>query len=233
MDKIWYLHNVNLFHGLEDHEIQEILDIMPVASYRMGEFLFYTGDAADCLFILQVGAVKVSYITVNGDEKILNVFQAGDIFGDLFLGAFRHRIGMAEALEDVVVCKLEESDFLDLIQRYPKVGLNFIRHQADERRQTMSRMHALMRMDAKHRLLGTLLNLSRRFCCSDGEWFTLTDSLTQEDLANMTGLNRSTVSSLINALRRDGVLGGSGRSLSVNRVRVERLLENAGVEALV
>jgi CRP-like cAMP-binding protein len=93
-------------------------------------------------------------------------------------------------------------------------------------------MHALMSMDARHRLLGVLLGLARRYCCEDSPWFTLHESLTQEDIANMAGLNRSTVSLLINELRREGILGGTGRSLTVNRIAVEERLKEAGTEIL-
>jgi CRP/FNR family transcriptional regulator, cyclic AMP receptor protein len=231
--EIWNLRNVRLFEDLTPDELDRVLEIMPVRSYRKGEFVFFTGDDADSLFVLQVGTVKVSYVTLNGDEKILNIFQPGDVFGELFLGKYRHRVGEARAMEDVVVGVLCEGDFLELIHRVPRIALNFIRHLADEQRETLQRMHALMRMEARYRLLGTLLSIARRYCCTDGDWFTLPASLTQEDIANMAGLNRSTVSSLINDLRREGVLGGSGRSLTVNRVAIEDLLEDAGLEVLV
>lgn len=232
MQEIWNLRNVHLFDGLTPAQMDEILRIMPVRSYRKDEYLFLAGDVAGCLYILQVGMVKISFIDGNGDEKILNIFQAGDIFGDLFLGKYRFRIGQAQALSDVVVCRLNETDFLNLIQRFPTVALNFIRHQADSHRETTARLHALMRMNAKHRLMGILLSLARRYCCNQGDWFTLPASLTQEDLANMVGLNRSTVSSLINDLRREEVLGGTGRSLTVNRVMIEKILEDAGADIL-
>ncbi|MBN8590682.1 MAG: Crp/Fnr family transcriptional regulator [Anaerolineae bacterium] len=87
-------------------------------------------------------------------------------------------------------------------------------------------------MDARHRLLGTLLILARRYCCDGGEWFALPESLTQEDLAKMTGLNRSTVSVLINELRRENVLGGVGRKLMVNKVVVESIMKAKGSEIL-
>lgn len=232
MEEVWNLRNVHLFQGLTPAQMDDILSIMPVNSYRRGEFVFMAGEAADRIYVLQVGTVKVSYVDLNGDEKILNIFQAGDIFGDLFLGKYRQRIGQAEALEDVVVCPLREVDFLNLIQRFPQVALNFIRHQSDEHRETVARMHALMSMDAKHRLLGVLQGLARRYCCAEEPWFALHESLTQEDIANMAGLNRSTVSLLINELRREGILGGSGRSLTVNRRAIEEILEQSGSEIL-
>ncbi|MBZ0277754.1 MAG: Crp/Fnr family transcriptional regulator [Anaerolineae bacterium] len=232
MDEIWNLRHVDLFQGLSAAQMDDMLKTMPMANYRKHEFIFMAGDTADCVYLVQAGTIKVSYVDLNGEEKILNIFQQGDVFGDLFLGKYRLRIGNAQALEDAVVCRLTEADFVGLVQRFPLVALNFIRHQADEHRETVARMHALMSMDAKHRLLGTLLSLARRYCCTQSDWFSLPDSLTQENIANMTGLNRSTVSLLINELRREGILGGSGRVLTVNRKAVEQLLEKTGSEIL-
>ena len=232
MEEFWNMRGINLFDGLTGEEIEEVLELAPPRSYRKGEYIFLTGDDADALYILELGTVKVSYVTLNGDEKVLNIFQPGDIFGELFLGKYRRRIGEAQALEDVIVCKMSEDTFLSLIQRVPQIALNFIRHLADSQRETLARTHALMRAEAKYRLSGVLLSMARRYCCTDPDWFELPASLTQEDIANMSGLNRSTVSSLINDLRREGVLGGTGRSLKVNRTAIETLLEEAGLEIL-
>ena len=233
MEEIWNLRDTNLLSKLSPEEVTSVLNTMPMANYRAGEYLFHTGEAADCLYLLQAGTVKVSYITLNGDEKILGIFQSGDIFGELFLSKYRHRIGDAQALEDVTVCRLTESDFLVLLERFPQFGLNFIYHLVDEQRETIARLHTLMRTEALYRLLGTLLSIARRYCCTNQEWFELNPSLTQEDIANMAGINRSTVSSLVNDLRRQGVLGGTGRLLKVNQIAVEKILEDAGLEVLV
>jgi len=232
VDELWNMRGINLFNGLTGDEIEEVLRLAPPRSYRKGEYIFFAGDAADALYILELGTVKVSYVTLNGDEKVLNIFRPGDIFGELFLGKYRRRVGEAQALDDVIVCKMSEETFLSLTRRVPQIALNFTRHLADSQRETLARAHALMRADAKYRLSGILLSMARRYCCTESDWFELPASLTQEDIANMAGLNRSTVSSLINDLRRDGVLGGAGRSLQVNRQAIEALLEEAGLEVL-
>jgi CRP-like cAMP-binding protein len=233
VDEVWSLRNVRIFEGLPPDEIEQAMADMPRQQFQRGEYIFFTGDNADSLYILERGTVKVSYITLNGDERILNIFQAGDVFGDLFMGEYRHRIGEAQALEGVVVCKLGEVTFLEMIQNHPRIGLNFIRHLTDEHRRTLARMHALMRSEARYRLLGTLLNIARRYCCTDGSWFELPGSLTQDDIAKMADLNRSTVSTLINEFRRDGLLGGSGRALRADRAAIEQMLEDAGLEVLM
>lgn len=231
--EIWNLRDVELFSGLEPREIEEVMRVMPTFHFRRGQHIFLAGEVADSLYVLQEGSVKVSYITLNGDEKVLNIFRAGDVFGELFLGKYRHRIGEAQALSAVTVGRLCEESFLDLVQRYPRIALNFMRHFADYQRETLARMHALMRMEARYRLLGTLMSVARRYCCTESTWFELPTSLTQEDLANMASLNRSTVSTLINEFRREGVLGGNGRKLTVNQAAVAAILDEAGFEVLV
>ncbi len=73
MEEIWNLRNINLFHGITPVQMDEVLTAMPVTSYREHEFVFMAGDDADCVYIVQVGTVKVSYIDLNGEEKILNI----------------------------------------------------------------------------------------------------------------------------------------------------------------
>jgi len=232
MDKIDTLQNSQLFYGIHPNELSSILKNIPLTSHKKNHFIFMTGEVAECIFVIKSGTVKVSYVDMNGQEKILNIFQTGDVFGNLFLGKYRFRIGYAQAINKVQVYRLGEQDFIQLIEQYPKIATNYIRYQADEHRETIARMHALMSMDAKHRVLGILLSLVRRYCCDYGDSYLLPASLTQADLANMTGLNRSTVSLIINELRRDGILGGSGRSLSVNKSALEEVLADIGSEIL-
>lgn len=225
--------NNRLFEGLKSEEISEVMRYITITRYRRDHFLFHTGDKPDCIFLLQEGMVKVSYGNLRGEEKTVSLYQAGDIFGDLFLGKYRHRIGIAMALDDVTVGKIAERDLIRLTERFPRVGMNFIRHLADAQRETLARMHALMHLNARSRLLGTLLSLSRRYCCTEEDgWFTVPDCISQEDLAHLTCLNRSTVNVQINKLRKQGILGGTGRTLTVNRPAVIQMLEDAGLEIL-
>jgi len=226
------LANSVLFDGLSDDDVNHVLTVLRISQHQQGDYLFSSGEDASCIYLLQEGIVKVSYITPSGEEDVLAIFESGDIFGELFLGKYRYRIGFAQAIEDSVVLRLGESQLYDLIGEFPAIGINFIKHLADAKREAMARMHALLRTDAKSRLLGVLLSLSRQKCCVYASEFVLNENITQEDLANMTGLNRSTVSSLINQLRREGVLGGTRRKLTVDLNAVQSLLDESGFELL-
>jgi CRP/FNR family transcriptional regulator, cyclic AMP receptor protein len=223
---------MELFEGLSLGETEHILEMLRTRYHRQGQFIFNTRQQANYLFVLQSGLVKVSYISPDGNQKILNICESGDIFGELFLGQYRYRIGQAQAMSDCTIYLLSEDDLQHIMRCYPIVGINFMRHLVDSHRRTMARMHALQRTDAKVRLLGTLLYLARHICCSQGRYYALNSAITQQDLADMTGLNRSTVSSLINRVRDEGLLGGSGRELTINKAAIEDALWKEGFELL-
>lgn len=222
----------SLFEGLPYSEIRQLLHTLRSRRVLQGQYIFNTGQEATCLYLLHDGLIKVSYITPDGNTKILEICESGDIFGELFLGEYRFRIGQAQAMIDCTVYGLGEEDLQVIIRRYPQIAMNFIRHLVDSQRRTLARMHALQRTDAKSRLLGTLLYLSRTMCCQEGRYFTLNPSITQQDIADMTGLNRSTVSSLINRLRDEGILGGTGRYLTIDVNLIEDALWDEGFELL-
>jgi CRP-like cAMP-binding protein len=77
------------------------------------------------------------------------------------------------------------------------------------------------------RLLAILIDLGQRYGQPIADGYRLATELTQEDIARLVGLNRSTVSLLINRFRRDGVLGGHGRQLEIYQAPVQALLEQA------
>lgn len=220
------------FNGLTSAEINTALSLIPRSQNRRGESLFHVGEKAECIFLLFNGLVKKSFFSPGGDEKIISIVQSGDIFGELFLGKYGFRIGTAQAIADTHVGRVTKPNLLKLFEQFPQLSLNLIAHLADEQRETLARLHALMHIDARHRLLGTLLSLARRVECSSCEWHQLPSGITQDDLANIACLNRSTASLYINELRAQGILGGKGRLVTVNRPAVEALLREAGMEIL-
>jgi CRP-like cAMP-binding protein len=223
------LRHLPIFRGAE---VERVMPFIHLAYHPKGTYLFYDGDKPDGIYLLLSGSVKVTHVNPGGAEKVISIYERGDIFGELILGKYRRNLGSAIALNDIQVGKISEQNVLVLIQRDPDFAMNLIRYLADEQRETLARMHALMHLDARHRLLGTLLHLARRYCCINGGWSHLPNSITQEDIASIACVNRSTASLLINHLRRDGILGGKGRTLTINRHAIEYLLQQDGLEIL-
>ncbi len=229
-DSIWSLRNLHLFKDLTPEELRELSPFLDTHQYRRGEFIFHMGEEADRLYFLDKGTIKIAVMSPEGEERILDIFREGDTFGELFFAkTMRRRIGTAQAISDVAVRTMTGESFMGLMRTRPDLCLNFVRHLVEQQRRTLMRIEALMHIDAGPRLLAILLDLAERCGQRTGDCYTLPENLTQGDLARMVGLNRSTVSLLINDYRRKGLLGGHGDILIIYPTPARAFLRKAGL----
>ncbi len=224
MSDLWKLPGLHLFADLEPAEREKVLRITTVEHFEPGEVLFRPGDPGDRLYLLHRGRVKTFVLSEQGQEKIMHIFHPGDAFGSLLHGPSPPDLPWAQALDDVTVSSMDEAAFKRFMQTCPDLCMNLFRYMTAHHIADMHRMEILIHTQASHRLLLTLLDLGDRLGHSDAEQFELDPCFTHEDLANMIGVARTTVSTLISQLRHSGVLSGQGRCLIVHRQAVERFL---------
>lgn len=225
MTELWKLRKFNLFAGLNPAEKEEILDMVTIKGFARGEFLFQPGAGHRRIYLLQHGRVKVYLLSPKGNEKIVDVFLLGDVFGSFLLDAQTEALPWAEALDDVVAGVMDEAGFRRFMQTCSPLCLNLMRHMRAQNTALMQRLGVLLHSQASHRLVQVLLDLGDRLEQSEAEHLALDPSLTHEELANLIGVARTTVSELIGQLREVGILGGSGRRLVVYRRAAEQFLQ--------
>ncbi len=229
MNELQNLRQLDLFSDLKPNTIEQILRIITVRHFESGEYIFRPGDPCDRLYLLHHGRVKTHVYSDSGQEKIMHIFHPGDAFGGLLLGTTHGDVPWAQAMDDVIVSYMDESAFKRFMGAFPDLCMNIFRYMAEHHADDMRRMERFIHTDARSRLVHTLLDLGSRLGYAEAEFYELAPSYTHEDLANMVGVVRSTVSDVIGQLRREGVLGGQGRSLIVNRSAAEQFLLDASV----
>jgi len=228
-DAIWNVRDLRLFETLTPRQLRKLKPLFGVRHYRQGEVLFQMGDTADLLYFVEKGAIKASLISPEGNEHVLDIFKPGDVFGELFATEGHQRTATAEALSTVIVRTLTEDAFKRLMQMLPDVCHYFVRYLVEEQRRTLVRLEAVMHMETGPRLLTFLLDLAERCGRRTNGYSTLVPGrITQGELASMVGLNRTTVTLLINAYRREGVLGGRRNILLIHPARARAALRRAG-----
>jgi len=223
--EVWNLQRLNLFAGLKPETMEQVLRIVTVEQIARGEFVFRPGDPENRLYLLHHGRVKTYVLTERGQEKIMHLFHPGDAFGGLLLGTTHGELPWAQALDDVVVSSLDETAFKRFMQTLPDLCMGLFRYLAAHHANDMRRLETLIHTDASQRLVLTLLELGDRTGCAGAESFELGARFSHEDLANMIGVVRSTVSETIGQLRQAGVLSGQGRCLIVHRPAAEQFLK--------
>ena len=223
------LRSLRLFAGLGPQEVRETARFLDIRYYRPGEFIFDMGEQADRLYFLERGIIKVMIVSPDGRERILDVVNAGNTFGESYLSSGKHRTAAAQSLTAATVRTITLEAFTNLMETLPTLCLNFVRHLTDLQRRTLVRLDAQMQMDRGLRLLAVLLDLAERCGQRTGDQYTLPGELTQGELARMVGLNRSTVSVLLNDYRRNGVLGGQGGVIVIYSSPARAVLRKAGL----
>ncbi len=128
-EKIGLLSEVALFAGLSEADMQAIGHATTMTHCTRGQQIMAPDDPPDRIHIIKKGRVRVYRMSPEGKQLTLDIYEKGTILGDMdLLGQDPLPEAYAEALDDGVVCTITPDELKRLIERYPSVGLNIIRH---------------------------------------------------------------------------------------------------------
>jgi CRP-like cAMP-binding protein len=190
--------------------------------FERGECLFHQGDRGEGVLLLLDGRVKVCLIGCSGQKTILRIHLPGSLIGMSALGALQVRDATATALETVTTVELTLADMQAVLLEDSALGLRVMRMLLDRLADLHSRLADLQAASVDQRLARVLLALGQRDPIAEA---TPTISLTHEDLSNMVGARRPTVTSALNRFVHDGLIEKCGRNIVVrDPERLTRLL---------
>jgi CRP-like cAMP-binding protein len=222
--KLWYLKNVNLFHGMSDDQMRFVEERTVMREIRRKEVLYLPGDAGDRIYLLKRGVVKISALNDEGREIILALMRPGEVFGEEAALDDGPRDHMAEAYEDALICVITRQDFLGILRAHPDMAFKVTKLVGFRLKTLRSRVEGLLFKGAPARLAQTLLDLARDHGVSDDRGVLLRLKLSQQDLASLIGVTRESVNLALSDLRKRGLVELEGRSL--------RILEPEGLRQL-
>ncbi len=167
---------------------------------KAGETVYAEGDRAQSVYFLKQGLVKTSVITAHGEEVVLELHPAGDVFGELcFCG--RERREQAVTLEPSEIVEISSATLFAQLQRSPQALTAFLGVVCQRLADAYDRLGMLSFDDTMARLARTLIKLGTQLGRPAVGGVEIPHYLRQEDLAEMIGASREVVSSLLNRLR--------------------------------
>ncbi len=191
-------------------------DLIP---FRHKEKLFRQGEAADVVYFLQEGHVKLTVLSKGGKEATIGILNAGDFVGEEAIsGAVGIRLLSATALTDVKVYKIERSEMLRMMLNRPEFANFFVRFLLNKGARTQADLIDQLFNSSERRLARILLLMAEYG--QPGEPSSLIPPVTQETLAEMIGTTRGRVSFFMNRFRKLGFVEYNGR------IKVHRTLLN-------
>jgi CRP/FNR family transcriptional regulator/CRP/FNR family cyclic AMP-dependent transcriptional regulator len=214
---ISFLRQVPLFEGLEEQERVAIAKTTITRSFPKDSMIILAEEEGDALFIIQTGQVKVTLLSEDGREVILSLLGPGSVFGELSLLDGKPRSANVVATEDTQLIMLRRSDFLQLVYRVPQIAIALLAELASRLRKTDRKIEGLALLDVTSRISETLLQLANEHGTETPAGVVLRNRPTHQQLANMAGTTRETVSRVLKRLEQQGYISSKGRTIAILR----------------
>lgn len=212
-----FLRQVSLFRCLTEEQFRALAQVANERRFARGELIILAEEEGDALFVIQQGQVKVSIFHEDGREYILSLLSPGEVFGELSLLDGRPRSANVVAIEDTTLIALRRADFLRLLASSPQIAVALLEELAARLRRSDYQVEGLALFNVASRLSKTLLRLALERGVETGSGLLIKERPTHQQLANMTGTTRETVSRVLKQLERQGYIACRGRELLILR----------------
>ncbi len=196
-----------LLGRLNSQEIDALLAYTRVERYRAGREIFSKGSPGDSMMAVLKGRVKISSLSPEGKEIVLNIISPGEIFGEIALLDGKERTADATAMGDCELLVLSRRDFLPFLERHADICLLLLSVLCERLRQTSEQLEDVTFRHLQSRLAKTLLRLGRSAGAPKDRVLRIDLKLSQRDLANIVGATRESINKHLKLLQKSGVIG--------------------------
>lgn len=215
--KIWYLQKINLFKEMTSEEMGTLDRMTKMESVRKKTPIFFPGDPSQQVYLLKEGRVKISRISEEGREVTIALLEPGEIFGELEVLGDSPRDTLAEALDDSQICVVNKELFLQMIRSKPEFSFRLTKLIGMRMQKIESRVEDLVFKDVPARLAHLLLDLAKNYGRETPQGTFLQIKITHQEIANLIGSIRETVSAILGEFKRDGWISFEGRQMTLLR----------------
>ena len=200
---------IPLFAGVEDADLEQIASHLIERRYPRDTTIVEEGLPGDYMYIIREGRVKVTKLSDDGREKILEFLEEGAFVGEMALFERAPRSASVKTLTPVRLLALSRTDFIGTLRKSPDLAMSVIQELSRRLRTINEQASALSFQRVKDRTKGLLERLARD-PHEDGRRHR-TPSLTHQQIADMIGTSRETVTRVVKELKTDGWLEQEGK----------------------
>jgi len=214
-NKLWFLKHIRLFDGISPSEMQEMEKITRMEEVKKRQPLYLPGDPSSNVYLLKKGRVKIANTASSGKEVTFDILDPGEIFGELDVLEDAPRSTSAETLDDALICVIPRKDFDQYLAMHPTVMFKLTKLIGLRLKKIQSRVEDLVFRDVPARLAHLLVDLSKTEGVAEKQGIRLKVKLTHQEMANLIGCSRETVSSTLGQFRDEGLLQLDGRTMTI------------------
>lgn len=220
-----FLRQFPLFKDLTDTEITPLIDLMDTKIYPKDTFVFMKDEPITKVYFILEGEVKIFQTSVEGKEQIVNMLKAPDMFPHQGLFRQGNYPANAQINKDAKLMFISIADFEQFLLIYPHVSIKMFRILGEIIIDLQTRLQEKILLTTYEQIVMLLLRLTNNYGKQlNEEEFQITINFTNQELANMIGSSRETVSRTLTALRKEGLIRNDEEGYCIvnyDRLKVE------------
>jgi CRP/FNR family cyclic AMP-dependent transcriptional regulator len=200
------LRNIPLFSELNEKDLEKVVQVANRQRYHKENLILIEEEVGSSMFVILEGRVKISRISDDGREVILAILSEGDFFGEMSLLDGQTRSANVTAIDESELLVIRREEFLQMLHDYPQIAINLLKELAQRIRKGDEHIKSLSLQDAKGRVANTLLRIAEDYGVFRKGQVEINELPLQQDLANMAGTSRETISRVIKTLIQQAYL---------------------------
>lgn len=206
------LKNVSIFSQLPQGRLAKLLEKLRRRTVKKNTLLFQTGDPGTELFILDEGKIRIFLSHPDGREMTLTVLEPYEYFGELTLLDGLSRSASAITLETSTLFSLSKEAFHEFLAENPAAIYGLLKASSLLIRRLTDQVQSLSFHDVRARVARKILEMAQKGS-RKGNGVEIPFSVTHQDLANMVGSARESVTRAINFFEEKGMLKMDRKSI--------------------
>lgn len=191
----------------------QLLPLFRSRELERDEYVFFEGDPAEFLYVVGEGKVKILKHSDTGKDLILQVLSAGDSYGTVDILDGKEYTVSAQTMEPALVWSMHRTDYLDMLNRHPALGLEIVRCLSRQLKDAYGTMQSLAVERVERRIARILLKLAAATGQQTDRGIVIGSPLTRQDIADMTGTTVETAIRVMSRFTKSGIIRSERRQI--------------------
>jgi CRP/FNR family cyclic AMP-dependent transcriptional regulator len=213
MNETCLLKEIKIFSHLDNKSLEYIQKYLYKKHYSKGESIFFEGDIVDKFLILKEGKVELYKSNENGKKLTLWYVESKNPFCIAAFVAGR-AMSNAKAISNSIIYYINKNDADKIFSLYPAIYTEILSHMSDEFSIKLKILENIALSSAQERVLNVIANQKNIFTNEN----KCTISLSQEEIAALTGVCRETVCRILAKFKKENILNVQQKQIIIKDI---------------
>jgi len=213
---LWYFENVDLYEMLCPRKMGSQKKNHDGNTYQKDQFIYLENEPSDQVYMIAQGRVKIGSYSETGKEITKTILSKGEIFGEMALTGEELRRDFAQSItNDTILCPMRMEEMQALMLDNRDLSLKIFKLMGFRVRKLERRLESLVFKDARTRIVDFIREMGEERGKKVGFETLVKNYLTHQDIANLTGTSRQTVTTILNELRDQNLINFDRRRILI------------------